>query len=90
MTTQEKQQIVMKGLQDEFGIIENIPSEIGLYNSRPIFIEDAELKWKNIHVADREREGVRYLVRQWSPSWRQKDKDGYYYVVDYRILNDDE
>ena len=80
---------VMAAIKDEFQIIENIPSEIGRYNSRPIFIRDNTLKSaKNIHVAARDVDGIDYLVRQYSPSFRQKDTRGYFYIVYWNIPND--
>jgi hypothetical protein len=77
---------VMNQLKKEFVIIEEIPSEIGRYNSRPIFIRDIELKKENIHTSRREINGIEYLVRQYSPSYRQKDTKGYFYFVYWNIL----
>lgn len=84
MTNREK---VMQAIRDEFGIIKNIPSDIGLYDSRPIFVEDTDLVLKNIHCAERFVDGIQYVVRQYSPSYKQKDKEGYFYVVYWNILS---
>jgi len=84
MTIKEK---VLKDIEEEFGVIKDIPSQIGLYDSRPIFVEDPDLVLKNIHVAERFVDGIQYVVRQYSPSFRQKDSEGYFYIVYWNILS---
>lgn len=82
----ETQIKVRAGLEDYYKVIKNIPSDIGLFDSRPLFVEDKELIKPNLMTECIDICNKQILVRSYSPTWRQKDDLGYYYVVYYNIL----
>ena len=84
---------ILESLQEVYQVIKNIPSEIGMYDSRPVFVQDKELIKHTIVTEslvvylDKEdrKKTVNLLIRSYSPTFYQKDEEGYFYMVYWNI-----